>query len=603
MAINEVTSIDVKTLPPFKRLIMTLGELPTSYLESMTYAELLMWFCNFLQEKVLPTIDNNADALQDVITYLENLDLQDEVDHKLDEMAEAGTLQEIIADYLNSKAVFGFDTVADMKLATNLINGSYAKTLGYNYLKDGGNALYKIRTITNDDVVDERKIIALDDPSLIAELIVKNNPSVKQLGAWGDNEHDDTEVLNYAFNNFKNVYIPTGTYLTSDTLIIKEGRNIHGDGMYSTVINYSGNESAVQISNDYFGDIVLEKLLIRKGSAYTEGDTTSIGIEIKRTNRDITNLFCNQVAVRYFGTNLKSATAGQMLNSNFNECYFEHGYDNAYIVGGFNNYFNQCHFVEGKHRAFIQQSGEGNFKECLFENNYQGFEIRPSNGSYNFDNCFFEKIDTSYDNYLISVTSSNLNNVECINCINCHFYGARTQVFLAKVKKATFIGNTMLNAYTNCIAYGWSSQDIEDVTMIGNRFNVTPYTKLPYIHLIDEDVYDTGWVSIDTSSETLGTITNWKIRRIGKQVRMRGQVTGLLNTNIGSTFATKVPEGFRPAESTYCICSVYDPSSTHVDTCGNMRVYADGNFQYCGVKGTNATNTWLSLDTISYFID
>ena len=99
MAINEVTSIDVKTLPPFKRLIMTLGELPTSYLESMTYAELLMWFCNFLQEKVLPTINNNADALQDVITYLENIDLQDEVNNKLDEMAESGQLQEIIADY------------------------------------------------------------------------------------------------------------------------------------------------------------------------------------------------------------------------------------------------------------------------------------------------------------------------------------------------------------------------------------------------------------------------------------------------------------------------------------------------------------------------
>ena len=106
MAINEVTSIDVKTLPPFKRLIMTLGELPTSYLESMTYAELLMWFCNFLQEKVLPTINNNADALQEVITYLENLDLQDEVNNKLDEMVEDGTFTEILSNYTIGKDTF-----------------------------------------------------------------------------------------------------------------------------------------------------------------------------------------------------------------------------------------------------------------------------------------------------------------------------------------------------------------------------------------------------------------------------------------------------------------------------------------------------------------
>ena len=60
---NNVTSVDVKTLTPFKRFIMTLGLLPTSYLESMTYAELVMWFCNFLQEQVIPTVNNNAEAV------------------------------------------------------------------------------------------------------------------------------------------------------------------------------------------------------------------------------------------------------------------------------------------------------------------------------------------------------------------------------------------------------------------------------------------------------------------------------------------------------------------------------------------------------------
>ena len=56
MAIDTTTSVDVQTLTPFKKFIMSLGALPTSYLESMSYAELLMWFCNYLQETVIPTV-------------------------------------------------------------------------------------------------------------------------------------------------------------------------------------------------------------------------------------------------------------------------------------------------------------------------------------------------------------------------------------------------------------------------------------------------------------------------------------------------------------------------------------------------------------------
>ena len=136
--------IEEKTviLPPFKHFIMTVGEIPTSYLETMTYYEMLVWFTNYLGKTVIPAINENGEAVTElqnlfvelqnyVNDYFENLDVQEEINNKLDDMVEAGTLQEIIADYLNSKAVFGYDTVQDMKEATNLINGSYAKTLGY----------------------------------------------------------------------------------------------------------------------------------------------------------------------------------------------------------------------------------------------------------------------------------------------------------------------------------------------------------------------------------------------------------------------------------------------------------------------------------------
>ncbi len=100
---NENLNIDVKKLRPITRLIYTIGELPTSYLMSMTYEEQLIWLCNYLTQTVIPTINNNAEAVEEIQKlvdelkeYIENLDLQDEVDTKLDEMVEDGTLAEII---------------------------------------------------------------------------------------------------------------------------------------------------------------------------------------------------------------------------------------------------------------------------------------------------------------------------------------------------------------------------------------------------------------------------------------------------------------------------------------------------------------------------
>ena len=75
-------------------------------------------------------------ALKDFVdTYFENLDVQEEINNKLDQMAEDGILQNVS---------WTFDTVSKIQSKTNLIVGSYAQTLGYNTIGDGGGATYKI---------------------------------------------------------------------------------------------------------------------------------------------------------------------------------------------------------------------------------------------------------------------------------------------------------------------------------------------------------------------------------------------------------------------------------------------------------------------------
>lgn len=97
----------IKTISPFKKMIMTIGNLPTAFVESMTYYEALAWFCDFLQNTVIPTVNNNAEAVEElqglfielknyVDNYFENTDFQNLVNNKLDEMASDGTLAEII---------------------------------------------------------------------------------------------------------------------------------------------------------------------------------------------------------------------------------------------------------------------------------------------------------------------------------------------------------------------------------------------------------------------------------------------------------------------------------------------------------------------------
>lgn len=169
-------------LTPVSRFVAAFGMLPSSYKEAMTYEEQLVWLCNYLETEILPAINNNADglaelqnlyvALKDYVdNYFDNLDVQEEINNKLDDMVEAGTLQEIITEYLQVKGLLVYNTKAEMKTATNLIDGSFAKTYGNTDYKDGDGYFYKIREIINQDIVDDDNIIALYDENLVAEKI------------------------------------------------------------------------------------------------------------------------------------------------------------------------------------------------------------------------------------------------------------------------------------------------------------------------------------------------------------------------------------------------------------------------------------------------
>lgn len=182
----------IKYLNPFGRMCISMGMIPSTYKESLTYEEQLLWLINYLENTVIPAVNGNAEATEElqkyyqelkqyVDEYFDNLDIQEEIDNKLDDMAESGELADIIAQYLELAGVLAYSTLADLKGASNITDGSITMILGKNSFNDGKTAYYKIREIENTDVVDDDNIIAItNDPNLVGEKI-KNTVFVNQV--------------------------------------------------------------------------------------------------------------------------------------------------------------------------------------------------------------------------------------------------------------------------------------------------------------------------------------------------------------------------------------------------------------------------------------
>ena len=246
-------------IPYFRRVVLQNFPFIEEDFDALTDYGLLckvVEYLNKIIEQQNLVNDNTNELYQAYITlknyvdnYFNNLDVQEEINNKLDEMAQDGTLDQIIEQYLNSSAIWGFDTVADMKNATNLINGSYARTLGYHSKNDGGSSLYKIRSILNTDIVNECNIISLNNNNLIAELIVNDYLNIKQFGSYGNGINDDTTSIQNAINLYKKVFIPKGTYLISN-LIIKNKVEIFGESENTILKSINNNTHENLIETD-----------------------------------------------------------------------------------------------------------------------------------------------------------------------------------------------------------------------------------------------------------------------------------------------------------------------------------------------------------------
>lgn len=236
---------NINELKPFPRFCCTIGAIPSSYIVSLSYEEQLLWLCDYIQYTLIPTLNENYNIVNDfqnnviefennvtsqineltnlynklkdyVDNYFNDINLQNEINNKLDEMAENGEFDLILSRIIPNNIMQYFDTLNDLKKA-KLKEGQFATTLGYYEKFDGGNATYKI--IKNETETIDNIFNYLLDNNNIASLINKNNFNILQIGAKrNDNTFDNKSIFQKLFTNGLNdlnIIIPNGTYYTS----------------------------------------------------------------------------------------------------------------------------------------------------------------------------------------------------------------------------------------------------------------------------------------------------------------------------------------------------------------------------------------------------
>lgn len=239
---NDNIQREVITLPPFKRFCMTIGELPSSYVETMTYYEMVLWFTKYLGDTIIPTVNNNAEAVTElqnlfvelqtyVNNYFDNLDVQEEINNKLDVMAEDGTLEEIINQEIFTDINNQLSTINDnLEVLNNeitllvgdsygqgVINGVVVENAGWcyhykQYSHLGNNCLYQCErgagfaTGGSEHGYKFNDLLNLFDLSAEDKLKVKN---IVVAGGWNDKDKTKSTIISAIqtfVNNARNKY-------------------------------------------------------------------------------------------------------------------------------------------------------------------------------------------------------------------------------------------------------------------------------------------------------------------------------------------------------------------------------------------------------------
>lgn len=226
--------------------------LPLVYDDSLSYYELLCRLVEYLNNTIddVNTLATDVDNLNKayielqgyVNDYFSTLDVQQEINNKLDEMSKDGTLSNYFSNYM----VRQFKTFISVD---NVMPNIYIQTSGYYTEHDGGGAKY---FVTNTKI----KPYSISHGDLYYTLI-DNECNANALGI--SNSIDNTNILQICLDNFASVTIHGGIYKTG-TLYINHDIKLNLD---TDTILMSTSDTVLKIGEtiDGFTSPLFENLI------------------------------------------------------------------------------------------------------------------------------------------------------------------------------------------------------------------------------------------------------------------------------------------------------------------------------------------------------
>lgn len=345
---------------------------------------------------------------------------------------------------LNTKVRY-FDTVANMKSATDLKAGDMVVTKGYYEPNDGGGATYYVREQQNNENQNQDGgVIHLLENELVSEMIVdKDTINVKQFGAKGDGVTDDYSAIFNALTSSYNVEFDKSTYAISQNIELNNVQNLVIYGNFATIKMLQGTRDTEFPSNEEPAELHLtncKNIMINELTADVNGDWSmrphvdyagARGTEWntwystrKSTYGGVALWFCDNISLN--NVTSKNCRAGFFVhassNSTIEDCEsFQTFADGVYIAHNSKNVKVKNHYCEKTGDDCYTALGYGanfpkliTYSDCVAKNCGGALLCASSAEDITFENLF--GTDMNYNPLKYEAVFGDCNNVKIINC-------------------------------------------------------------------------------------------------------------------------------------------------------------------------------------------
>lgn len=448
--------------------------IPLAFDESLSYYETLAGLLAYIKDSLIPAINNNAQVVIElqnlyidlknyVDHYFDSLDLQQEVNNKLDEMARLGELAVIIDAYLQYGTTKNYNTYTDLENDfPNLVLNEKVKTLGYHQKNDGGQAEYYVTDTLNQDIYQIN--ITGSNPQLYLNYVYKKDRTIPVKVFGYQNNDDISDLFNADKNNFYETLIfdkdvlykinPSSITLNTNTIKNKKLKGNH------STIKLENQTTSLKFEKCELNNLIIDSEINNNIDIdiITLNDNNNFKkCEFKTLNNNTTPDLLTLVRQNKGSNNFINCIFNNLSTSSDNTTILLNLFTNQDISLNYKTYINNCKFINGKDAIFYED-----------QTNYEKYSSIVCNSIFENQTQYLANINSN-NNILTNLKSNSNNNANTLININSN----------TKNNYVECISNNQNNGYFN-------NQDDKILNKIGTLGNLTTTNKTNLVNAVNE---------------------------------------------------------------------------------------------------------------------